>query len=81
MLVLMLFKVTSGPQAAEPSEKYLRMLSSSRISPSSISIMIPMAVNCLPTEPDWKIVSGFTGTSNSTLAKPYARTRSIRPSL
>jgi len=29
--------------------------------------MTAVAVNCLPTDPDWKTVSGFTGTCNSTL--------------
>ena len=32
---------------------------------------MPAAVNCLPTEAVWKIVSGVTGTSSSIFARPY----------
>ena len=38
--------------------------------PSSTRSMTTAEVNCFPTEPDWKIVSAFTGTWCSTFARP-----------
>ena len=41
--------------------------------------MMAVAVNCLPTDPDWNKVSGLTGTRSSTLAKPKPWARTISP--
>ena len=38
--------------------------------PSSTRSITAVEVNCFPTEPDWKIVSGRTATWCSTLARP-----------
>ncbi len=38
--------------------------------PSAASSWMAAAANCLPTEPDWKTVSGRTGTRCSTFASP-----------
>ena len=42
--------------------------------------MTAVAVNCLPTDPDWKIVSGLAGTWSSTFEKPNPWVRTIFPS-
>ena len=54
------FRTVTGFQLSGPSGKYFVIESSSPIFPSSTSIMTAVAVNCLPIDPDWKIVSGFT---------------------
>src|ERR1019366_2639632 len=59
-----------GFQLSGALGKYLTMLSSRLILPSSTRIIMAAETNCLPTEPDSKTVSGFTGTDSSTFAVP-----------
>ena len=51
-----------GFQLAGASGRYFVIESSSASRPSSTISMTAAAVNCLPTDPDWKIVSAVTGT-------------------
>ncbi len=37
---------------------------------NTLKVPFTVAVNCLPVEPDWKIISGFTGARCSTFASP-----------
>ena len=57
-------------QLAGASGKNLVIGSLSDSLPSSICSITAVAVNILPSEPDWKIVSSVTGTICSTFANP-----------
>jgi hypothetical protein len=61
------------------SGKYFTMLSSRFIFPSSTSIITAADTNCFPTDLDWKIVCGVTGTFSSTFANPYPLASRISP--
>ena len=70
MCALSRWRTVMSRHDAGPLVKYFEIGSANDTRPSCTCSITTVAVNCLPSEPDWKIVRSVTGTLCSTLASP-----------
>src|SRR5215468_10854604 len=72
--------IVIGPHAGGQCGRYAHARPASRSRPRAARIVMAIAVNCLVTDPTWKIVPGPLPTRAARSASPYPASSSTRPS-